>query len=126
MSNNLSESDVQRIGELLRSARTATGATQHEAAQWVGVSDQTISNWENARGENPLLQLVYLRHLLSQSDEAQPPVLELVGANTNPSLVPEGQLSVEIVVRGMASPTIRPLLKTLEMIVDGSSEGRTR
>ena len=37
------------IGQKLKSARTSAGLTQEEVAEALGVSRQTISNWENGR-----------------------------------------------------------------------------
>ena len=40
-----------RLGNRLRAARQEAGLTQAQAAQHVGVTAQTIRNWENARNE---------------------------------------------------------------------------
>ncbi|WP_125703050.1 helix-turn-helix domain-containing protein [Lacticaseibacillus daqingensis] len=37
------------IGEQLRKARLAAGMSQEELAEFMAVSRQTVSNWENAR-----------------------------------------------------------------------------
>lgn len=42
-----------RLGNRLRAARQEAGLTQAQAAQHVGVTAQTIRNWETARNEPP-------------------------------------------------------------------------
>ena len=41
--------DSMEIGKKLKEARLQSGLTQEKAAEKIGVSRQTISNWENEK-----------------------------------------------------------------------------
>ncbi len=53
------------IGQKLRQARLATGLTQEGVAERVGVSRQTVSNWENNRSYPDIASLLALSDLYS-------------------------------------------------------------
>lgn len=46
--NNM-ESPLLKYGAILRTARIQSGLTQREVAEYVGVSEVTIYNWESGR-----------------------------------------------------------------------------
>jgi transcriptional regulator with XRE-family HTH domain len=54
------------IGVLLRQARTETGYTQEELGDLLGVSAQTIGNYEFGRADIPILQLEILSNFLKK------------------------------------------------------------
>lgn len=58
------------IGSRLRDARTGRGLTQEAVAEAIGVSRQTISNWENNRSYPDILRVVALSDLYSISLDA--------------------------------------------------------
>ena len=41
--------DFEKIGKFIAKCRKEKNLTQSELAEQLGVSDKTISNWENAR-----------------------------------------------------------------------------
>ena len=51
------------IGEKLREARVAAGQTQEKVAETIGVSRQTISNWENNRSYPDIISVLSLSDL---------------------------------------------------------------
>ena len=51
------------IGEKLREARVAAGQTQEKVAETIGVSRQTISNWENNRSYPDIISELSLSDL---------------------------------------------------------------
>ena len=51
------------IGEKLREARMAAGHTQEKVAETIGVSRQTISNWENNRSYPDIVSVLSLSDL---------------------------------------------------------------
>ena len=51
------------IGEKLREARVAAGQTQEKVAETIGVSRQTISNWENNRSYPDIINVLSLSDL---------------------------------------------------------------
>ena len=58
------------IGSRLRDARTGRNLTQEAVAEALGVSRQTISNWENNRSYPDILRVVALSDLYSISLDA--------------------------------------------------------
>ncbi|MBQ6003271.1 MAG: helix-turn-helix domain-containing protein [Clostridia bacterium] len=55
------------IGTLLRNARTEKGMTQEEAAYEIGVSRQTMSNWENDRTYPDIISVIKMSDLYGVS-----------------------------------------------------------
>ena len=55
------------IGAKLKAARTAAGLTQEQAAAALGVSRQTISNWENAKTYPDIVSVVHMSDLYAVS-----------------------------------------------------------
>lgn len=55
------------IGEKLRAARTASGLTQERVAQEIGVSRQSVSNWENDRTYPDIMSVIRLSDLYGVS-----------------------------------------------------------
>lgn len=58
------------LGKQLKSARTAAGLSQEELARHIGVSRQTISNWENCRSYPDIGSLIKLSELYGISLDA--------------------------------------------------------
>ena len=48
------------ISEKLKQARLLENLTQEELAEKIGVSRQTISNWENARSYPDIVSILYV------------------------------------------------------------------
>lgn len=55
------------IGKKLKDARTKSGFTQETVAEKIGVSRQTISNWENERSYPDIVSVIELSNLYSIS-----------------------------------------------------------
>lgn len=55
------------IGSKIRSARTGAGLTQEKAAEALGVSRQTISNWENGRTYPDIVSVIKMSDLYQVS-----------------------------------------------------------
>lgn len=55
------------IGKKLKSARQGAGLTQEQAAERLGVSRQTVSNWENERSYPDVVSVIRLSDLYSIS-----------------------------------------------------------
>lgn len=55
------------IGQKLKSARVEAGLTQETVAEKIGVSRQTISNWENNRYYPDIISVISLSDLYSIS-----------------------------------------------------------
>ena len=53
------------IGSKIRQSRTEAGLTQEQAAEALGVSRQTISNWENERSYPDILSVLRMSSLSS-------------------------------------------------------------
>ena len=64
-----------RLGNRLRAARLEAGLTQAQAAQYVGVTAQTIRNWETARNEPPPAAIQKLADRYKVSEDALLPDL---------------------------------------------------
>ena len=58
------------IGAKLRQARIAAGLTQEQAAEALGVSRQSISNWENEKNYPDIVSVVRLSDLYAVSLDA--------------------------------------------------------
>ncbi len=75
------------IGSKLKSARTKMGMTQEKVAEEIGVSRQTISNWENNRSFPDIASVIRLSDLYSVSlDELlkeDKKMIEYLGEITN-------------------------------------------
>ena len=56
-----------QIGTKLKNARTASGLTQEQAAEALGVSRQTISNWENERSYPDIVSVIRMSDLYAIS-----------------------------------------------------------
>ena len=61
------EPGIMEIGTKLKSARKKCGLTQEKAAEAVGVSRQTISNWENEKSYPDIVGVIRLSSLYSVS-----------------------------------------------------------
>ena len=55
------------IGQKLKNARAAAGLTQEAAAEKIGVSRQTVSNWENNRSYPDILSVLTMSELYRAS-----------------------------------------------------------
>ena len=55
------------IGEKIKAARLNAGLTQEKAADELGVTRQTISNWENGRSYPDIVSVVKMSDLYSVS-----------------------------------------------------------
>ena len=55
------------IGSKIRTARNAAGFTQEKAAEELGVTRQTISNWENNKSYPDIISVVKMSDLYSIS-----------------------------------------------------------
>ena len=55
------------IGSILKNARTEMGLTQEQAAEALGVSRQTISNWETGRTYPDIISVIRMSDLYSVS-----------------------------------------------------------
>ena len=55
------------IGELIRNARTGAGFSQEQAAEALGVSRQTVSNWETGKTYPDILSVIRMSDLYSVS-----------------------------------------------------------
>ena len=55
------------IGQKLKNVRLATGLTQESIAEKIGVSRQTISNWENDKSYPDIINVIALSNLYSIS-----------------------------------------------------------
>lgn len=61
---------VMNIGAKIRNARNNAGLTQEQAAEALGVSRQTISNWENEKSYPDIISVVKMSDLYSISLDA--------------------------------------------------------
>lgn len=59
--------DVMKIGEKLRNARTKEKMTQEYVAEKIAVSRQTISNWENEKSYPDIVSVIALSDLYNIS-----------------------------------------------------------
>lgn len=55
------------IGKKLKTARSHSGMTQEEVAEKIGVSRQTISNWENEKNLPDIMSVIFLSDLYGVS-----------------------------------------------------------
>ena len=55
------------IGAKIKEARTRTGLTQEQAAEALGVSRKTISNWENEKTYPDIVSVVKMSDLYAVS-----------------------------------------------------------
>ena len=65
--NEKERRETEKIGQKLRDARRAAGLTQESAAERLGVSRQTVSNWENSRSYPDIVNVIELSDLYSVS-----------------------------------------------------------
>ena len=79
------------IGAKIKNARKLSGLTQEQAAEELGVSRQTISNWENEKSYPDIISVikmsdlysVSLDHLLKEEIPMNKPNLEYLEESTN-------------------------------------------
>lgn len=78
------------IGTKLKNARIDASMTQEQVAEALGVSRQTVSNWENERTYPDIVSVVRLSDLyaisldrLLKGEEAMPPYLNYLSASTD-------------------------------------------
>ena len=79
------------IGSKIKNARTEAGYTQERAAEALGVSRQSISNWENEKSYPDIVSVikmsdlysVSLDHLLKEEKEMKDPYLAYLEESTN-------------------------------------------
>ena len=57
--------DSMEIGKKLKEARLQSGLTQEKAAEKIGVSRQTISNWENEKSYPDIVSVIRLSDIYS-------------------------------------------------------------
>lgn len=93
------------FGAMLSSARKASGLTQEEVAERVGVAQSTYSKWENGASE---MQAVYIRPLamalgLSVDDLVPHPV------DQAPAVEPSDRIGLQLVRRVAAAVEERRL-----------------
>ncbi len=55
------------IGKKLRDARTRSGLTQETVAERIGISRQTVSNWENEKSYPDVISVIRLSDLYAVS-----------------------------------------------------------
>ena len=58
------------IGSIIRKARTEQKLTQEQAAEALGVSRQTVSNWENGRSSPDIVRVIRMSELDHSSLDA--------------------------------------------------------
>ncbi len=63
----LKSGDGMEIGTKLKNARTKNGLTQEKVAEEIGVSRQSVSNWENGRSYPDIVSVIKLSDLYSVS-----------------------------------------------------------
>lgn len=79
------------IGTKLKNARNKSGMTQEAVAEAVGVSRQTVSNWENEKSYPDIISVikmsdlfsVSLDHLLKEEADVKQTYLEYLDESTN-------------------------------------------
>ncbi|MBR0138726.1 MAG: helix-turn-helix transcriptional regulator [Firmicutes bacterium] len=79
------------IGSKIKNARNEAGYTQERAAEALGVSRQTVSNWENGRSYPDIISVikmsdlysVSLDHLLKEENEVKESYIEYLEESTN-------------------------------------------
>ncbi len=79
------------IGSKIKNARNEAGYTQERAAEALGVSRQTVSNWENGRSYPDIISVikmsdlysVSLDHLLKEENEVKESYMEYLEDSTN-------------------------------------------
>ena len=79
------------IGSKLKNARNENGVTQEQAAELLGVSRQTISNWENNKSYPDIISVikmsdlysVSLDHLLKEDNSMKQTYHEFLEESTN-------------------------------------------
>ena len=79
------------IGSKIKIARNKAGYTQERAAEALGVSRQTVSNWENEKSYPDIVSIikmsdlysVSLDHLLKEEKEMKDTYLEYLEESTN-------------------------------------------
>ncbi len=79
------------IGSKIRNARNEAGCTQERAAEALGVSRQTVSNWENGKSYPDIISVikmsdlysVSLDHLLKEEKEVKETYMEYLEESTN-------------------------------------------
>lgn len=112
--------DAPEIGRTLGVARVAAGLHQDQAAEAVGVSPQTIGNWEREAGEGTALKpIAYLRELSSRSSLAQDLILSILGLRDTVQRDPRIERKLDLVRAGYASddPIIHAQLHVLELLL---------
>lgn len=83
--------NVMEIGSKLKKARTEKGLTQEQSAEALGVSRQTISNWENNKSYPDIISVikmsdiysVSLDHLLKEEKSMNQTYMEYLEESTN-------------------------------------------
>lgn len=86
--------DIAKIGEFIKSQRTAQGMTQKELAEKIGCTDKAVSRWETGKG------LPDMSFIIPLSEELNVSVNELLcGERLLPVAVPsvEAELVTEII-----------------------------
>lgn len=93
------------IGSKLKKARNKKGITQEQAAEVLGVSRQTISNWENSKSYPDIISVikmsdvysVSLDHLLKEDESMKQTYQEFLEESTN-TVKAKNNLSKTIVI----------------------------
>ena len=88
------------IGAKIKEARTRTGLTQEQAAEALGVSRKTISNWENEKTYPDIVSVVKMSDLyavsldrLLKDGEGGSEYLDYLGTAPIPSAAADGSRS---------------------------------
>ena len=63
------QANASTVGDLLRSMRVLSGLTTRDLAPLVGVSQRTVSNWENGKGEPTVSEFIRWAHATRQPVE---------------------------------------------------------
>lgn len=77
--------DQQKIGRFLRQLRTENALTQQQLAEWLGVSDRSVSRWENG------VTLPDFDLLIQLADRYGVEVRELLDGQRKPGNEPKGE-----------------------------------
>ena len=85
------EIEIMEIGSKIKNARNEAGYTQERAAEALGISRQSISNWENGRSYPDIVSVikmsdlysVSLDHLLKEEEEMKDTYLGYLEESTN-------------------------------------------
>ncbi|MBQ7250267.1 MAG: helix-turn-helix domain-containing protein [Bacilli bacterium] len=75
---NITNEEIERLGEVLSLARQSLGWSTEELAQQIGVTRQTINNLESGRGKLSKTQYMAIRCLFDDEIELHPDETEML------------------------------------------------